>query len=313
MDRFMWIAGWVLVLGLGRAMGQSPPADETGFRMNLPVDEVLVTFHAADGNGLAVKDLKVDELRLFDNGRPPRRVLAFDLLQGAPIRAGILMDTSESMMPLMDGDRAIALQYAQSLFRRETDQAFVMDFGYVSNLSQDWTSDPGVLAAALRNIKLGKANPLGGTALFDAVFRACYSRFGKSDHEGSGNFILLFSDGEDNASHTSLSEVVDMCQRANTAVYVFRAPNAPDKFSTGPATLTELSAQTGGRVFRWDDSSAEISSDLRTIEAEVRNQYRIVYRPADIRRDGSFHKIELRYPERVRTITVRSGYYATRR
>lgn len=312
MFRSLVIAG-LLILAQRTALAQDAASGEAGFRMNLPVDEVVVTFHAADGTGLAVDDLKMDELRLFDNGRPPRRVLAFDQQQDSPIRAGILMDTSESMMPLIAGDRAIALQYAQNLFRRQTDQAFVIDFGYVSNLSQDWTNDPAVLAAAVRNVKSGKANPLGGTALFDAVFRACYSRFGKADHGASGNFILLFSDGEDNASHTSMNEVVDMCQKANTAVYVFRAPNAPDRFSTGPRTLSELSAETGGRVFPWDDSTAQIAQDLQTIEAEVRNQYRIVYRPAEIQRDGSFHRIELQCPERVRSISIRSGYYATRR
>ena len=311
MLRSILIAGLLMAQGLGRAIGQSVPSDQADLR--LPVDEVVVTFHAVDKDGLAVSDLKLEELRLFDNGRQPRRVLAFDLEQDAPIRAGILMDTSESMMPLIAGDRAIALKYAESLFRRQTDHAFLMDFGYVSNLSQDWTNDPVVLAGAIRNSKLGTANPLGGTALYDAVFRACYSQFGKVDHRSSGNFILLFSDGEDNASHTSLAEAVDMCQRVNTAVYVFRAPNSPDRFSTGPRTLTELSAQTGGRIFHWDDSAAEISEDLRTIEAEIRNQYRVVYRPADIERDGSFHKIELEFPERVRSITIRSGYYATRR
>jgi Ca-activated chloride channel family protein len=292
--------------------GQSGAADDAGYRLNLPVDEVVLMFHAADGNGLAVNDLKLDELRLKDKGLLPRKVLAFELLQNAPIRAGILMDTSESMMPLMSGDRAIALQYAQALFRQQTDQAFVMEFGYISTLDLDWTNQPGQIAQAISNLKLGKANPLGGTALFDAVFRACYSRFGKIDHAASGNFILLFSDGEDNASHTSLVEAVDMCQRASTAVYVFRAPNTAGTYSTGPETLTALAAQTGGRVFPWDDSKAAIYEDLRTIDAELRNQYRITYRPAEIAHDGSFHHIELEFPDRVRSLTIRSGYYAPR-
>jgi VWFA-related protein len=170
-----------------------------------------------------------------------------------------------------------------------------------------------VLAGAIRNVKLGKANPLGGTALFDAVFRACYYKFGKIDHAASGNLILLFSDGEDNASHLTLGEAVDMCERADTAVYVFRAPHAPDVLSTGPQTLADLAAETGGRVFHWDDSTDEIYEDLRTIDAELRNRYRIVYRPPEMRHDGSFHSIELEFPDRVKSLTVRSGYYTPRR
>jgi Ca-activated chloride channel family protein len=309
-------AGSVLIMALLWAAGacaQAGVGDEAGYRLNLPVDEVVVTFHAADAHGLAVNDLKLDELRLKDNGRLPRKVLAFDLLRDAPIRVGILLDTSESMGLLMSGDRAIAVEYARAMFRQQTDQAFVMEFGYISTLDLDWTNRTEALAGTIGNLKIGKANPLGGTALFDALFRACYSKFGKIDHAVSGNFILLFSDGEDNASHTSLSEAVDMCQKANTAVYVFRPPNALGTFSTGPETLANLAAETGGRVFHWDDSAEEISEALRTIESELRNQYRLVYRPGEIPHDGRFHRIELEFPDRVRSMTVRSGYYAPRR
>jgi Ca-activated chloride channel family protein len=74
--------------------------------------------------------------------------------------------------------------------------------------------------------------------------------------------------------------------------------------------LAELAAQTGGRVFFDDDSEEIIDNDLHTIEADLRNQYRLVYKPAELKRDGSYHRIELKGPERVDSIVVRSGYYA---
>ncbi|WP_263382750.1 hypothetical protein [Granulicella arctica] len=49
------------------------------------------------------------------------------------------------------------------------------------------------------------------------------------------------------------------------------------------------------------------------MEADLRDQYRIIYKPADLKRDGSYHRIDLTGPERVDSITVRSGYYAPRR
>lgn len=204
----------------------------------------------------------------------------------------------------------ISIEYAQRILRRRTDQAFAMDFGFVSRMAQDWTSDPSVLTAGIRQIAAGKQNPLGGTAIFDTIFRACLYEFGKIDHAASGNFILLFSDGEDNTSHVSLADAVDRCQRSNTAIYAFRAEPNPSLFSTGPKTLAELASQTGGRVFSDSDSAAQIDADLRVIEADLRNQYRLVYNPAQFKPDGSFHHIELRGPERVDSITVRSGYYA---
>ena len=50
--------------------------------------------------------------------------------------------------------------------------------------------------------------------------------------------------------------------------------------------------------------------DLRMIEADLRNQYRLVYRPPELKHDGSFHRIVLKTPERVDSIVIRSGYYA---
>jgi Ca-activated chloride channel family protein len=301
----------VLTLLAHRADAQTNPttAQSTSpYRFSVSVDEVSLTFHAADAHGLPVNDLKLNELSLLDNGKPPRRILALDSLQNFPIRAGILMDTSQSMDGILPGNRAIATQYAQRLLRQQTDQAFVMDFGYISRTVQPWTSDPIALTNGIRKLTAGKANPLGGTALFDTIFRACFNEFGKIDHAASGNFILLFSDGEDNASHTSLQEAVDICQRSNTAIYAFRAEPKLD-FSPGPKALADLASETGGRLFFSDDSEAEIYTDLRAIEADLRNQYRLIYNPAELKHDASFRRIELRTPERVDSVKIRSGYY----
>jgi VWFA-related protein len=149
-----------------------------------------------------------------------------------------------------------------------------------------------------------------GTAILDAVYRACLSQFGRIDAARSSNFILLFSDGEDNASHASLGDATAQCQRSNTAIYAFRVEQQPGAFSTGATTLAEVAAKTGGRVFNDDDSDAGIYDDLRIIEADLRNQYRLVYKPAELRHDGSFHRIEVKAPERVDRIVIRAGYYA---
>jgi len=107
----------------------------------------------------------------------------------------------------------------------------------------------------------------------------------------------------------SAKDAVEICQRSNTAIYVFRA-QPQDSFSTGPKTLAELASKSGGHVFYDDDSDAEIYNDLRMVEADLRNQYRLVYKPSALKHDGSFHRIELRGPERVESIAVRAGYYA---
>ena len=252
-------------------------------------------------------------MSLLDNGKPPHRILAFQSLENFPIRAGILMDTSQSMEASLPSDRAISIKYAQQILRQQTDRAFVMDFGYVSKITQPWTSDPNALAAGIRDSRGaggGASGSAGTTALFTAIYQACLNQFGRINNAASGNFILLFSDGEDNASRASFKDAVDMCRRANTAIYAFRAESKSSSSSSGPKTLAELASESGGRVFFDDDAEAKINDDLRIIEADLRNQYRLVYKPAEWKHDGTFHRVELKAPERVDSITVRSGYYA---
>jgi Ca-activated chloride channel family protein len=295
----------------GRAVAQTA-SDETqtaaAFTLNVAADEVVITFHAIDAHGLPVNDLKLEELKLLDNGKPPAKILSFKLLNDSSIHAGFLMDRSVSMLAELPIDRAISIQYAQSLFRQTTDQALVMDFGKSWKMVQPWTNNPALLLNGIRNVATSESR-LAGTAIFDNLYHVCHSEFGRIDQKTSGNFVLLFSDGEDNASALSLREAVDACQRVDTAIYAFRS-RSTNFDSTGPQTLATLAAQTGGQVFVEAQSQSEVSDDLRILEGNLRNQYRLIYKPALLRHDGSFHPIVLLGPDRVESINVRSGYYA---
>ena len=106
--------------------------DAPRYNLSVAVDEVSLTFHATDAQGLPINDLKLDELRIFDNEKPPRKILAFQSLENFPIRAGFLLDTSDSVEGYLPRNRAISIEYAQQLLRQQTDQAFVMNFNYLA-------------------------------------------------------------------------------------------------------------------------------------------------------------------------------------
>jgi Ca-activated chloride channel homolog len=288
------------------AVAQTQPP----YSLRVPVDEVDLTFHAADNLDLAVDDLSLGELTLLDNGVRPSGIIDFRLMKDSPIRAGILIDTSASMREHIAVIRTIATDYAEKVLRQQTDQAFVMDFGRQPTIVQPWTSDPRALSLSLRRMSTFGGVHLGGTAIFDAIYRACHDQFRQIDHASTGNFILLFSDGDDNASQVSLNAAVAECQRTNTAVFAFRAESNPGFSDPGPATLAGLTSQTGGSIFRDNDSDAGIYQNLSIIEDDLRDQYRLVYKSPNLKHDGSFHRINLIGPDRAARITVRSGYYA---
>lgn len=307
--RLGWIASLVPVLLAGAQTGLDT---NSSYTMSLSVDEVVLTFHAAGPHGQPVTDIKPDEVKILDNGVIPQKLIAFDALLDRPLRAGILLDTSESMEPALNHAKRIAEHFAEKILRPASDQALLTQFGYSSVVVRPWTGDQAAIVRSIQGVHQGQANPLPGTALTDSVFRTCFHGFSNADPSATGNLILLFSDGEDISSHTSMDEALRACQRSNTVIYAFRVPLS-QVGSPGPRTLADLAARTGGRVFPADESDDAIANDLRIIESEMRNQYRLVYHPTQFKHNGAYHSIELQLPDRVSRLEVRPGYYAPER
>lgn len=303
-----WLAVCLCALSVP---AQTTQSGASGYTLQLPVDEVVLTFHATDAHGLPVNDIRLSETRILDNGATPEKIIAFDSLPGRPLRAALLLDTSESMTHALPEIKAISKEFAARILRHTHDEGLVTEFGYTSAVVQSWTGDSSALVRSIGGIYDGQSNPLPGTALVDSIFRTCLYSFHTAD-SNTGNVILLFSDGEDTASRTSMDEALRACQRSNTAIYAFRVPPT-GMGSPGPRTLAELAEKTGGRVFPADETEDAVWNDLRVVESEMRNQYRVVYRPAHFVHNGAFHSIELQLPDRVSRVEVRSGYFAPNR
>ena len=185
------------------AFSQTLKAQETAtdpYTLNVAVDEVSLTFHAADFHGIPMDDLKLDDLRVLDNGKRQRQIVSFEAHQNLPVHFGVLMDTSQSMLGYLSRNQWIATEYLTKLLHKEADRAFIMRFDSESKVLQDWTGDSDALTATLRDVASDYASRLGGTALFDSIYKTCRDQFGTKDPL-AGNFILPFTDGIDNASH----------------------------------------------------------------------------------------------------------------
>src|ERR1700733_5259614 len=96
-QRHSWIL-CALLLGIcadaNHTEAQTKAQRLPSYSFTVSVDEVSLTFHAADAHGLPLHEPKPDELNVPDNGKSPPRIGSFHSLRDFPIRAGILMDTS---------------------------------------------------------------------------------------------------------------------------------------------------------------------------------------------------------------------------
>jgi Ca-activated chloride channel homolog len=285
---------------------QSQPPTSSPYSFKVPVDEISLRFHAADRAGKPLTQLGVHDLKLTDEKKPQQQVITLQPLQDLPIRAGILVDVSASVLKDLEFYRFIVSLYASRLLGK-ADRFFVMQFDTQTLLTQDWTGSPAAIAAGVSGVgpRSDRYQPL--TAIFDSLYTTCRDVWPKQA-ENTGNFILLFTDGEDDASHAYMKEAVDMCQRSHVTVYVFDSSRSAHS-SDGYRVMNDLAAQTGGRAFI-HPRSEDLWRDLQTIEEEQRNQYLLVYKPLSLVTDGSFHRISLECTIPGSRIVTRSGYYA---
>jgi Ca-activated chloride channel homolog len=313
MQHRMWVGtiflGIIISTSITTGQQVGPSVDDSkGYTLNVAVDEVSVVFHASDWQGIPMNDLKINDIRITDNRQPPRQVVSFEVHPNLPIRMGVMIDTSMSMLEYLRLNQWIASEYAERFLDKKRDRAFVMRFDSEMKIQPDWTSDVELLTSSIRDVAAYHESRLGGTAIFDALYKACRDQFGTTNNVSSGNFILLFTDGVDNASHARIADDIDICQRANTAIYIFN--NEPkSRFATGQKVLQQLADKSGGQMY-FDQTPEGIMKDLYQTDVNLRSQYRIVYRPKSIKRDGSFHPIKLESPTRGGLIITRSGYYA---
>ena len=81
----------------------------------------------------------------------------------------------------------------------------------------------------------------------------------------------------------------------------------------GPLLLNDICEQTGGRLFKVDDT-AEMGDIASKISQELRNEYLLGYRSDDEKKDGKFRKVKVKLvpPPGLPLLTVhaRNGYYA---
>src|SRR6266851_2250576 len=135
------------------------------------VDEVNVLFIATDHHGKFVRNLNQGDFSILDDHKPPQSIVNFIRHTDLPLELGLLVDTSGSVRSRFDFEQEAAIGFLQHTLRPNFDKAFVMGFNGRSQVVQDFTDNATLLATGVHRLRSG-----GGTAIFDAIYRACRDR-----------------------------------------------------------------------------------------------------------------------------------------
>ncbi len=284
---------------------ETPPPDDSITTIRKTVNEVHVVFTVTDKHGHYIKDLKKDDFKIVDDNKPPEEIRSFRSETDLPLQVGLLIDASNSVRDRFKFEQEAAIEFLNQTIRPRYDQAFVVGFDVTPEVTQDFTDNTEKLSIGIRSLRPG-----GGTAMFDALYFACRDKLMKQPQTGpTRRAIILLSDGDDNQSHVTREEAIEMAQRAEVVVYTI-STNLTGSSSQGDKVLARIAEATGGRPYV-PFQITEVANAFAAIQEELRSQYAIGYKPADFRPDGHYRTIEiLAVNQKGLHIRNRHGYYA---
>lgn len=291
------------------AAGQAPAntaADDQGLTtLRTATNEVNVVFTVIDKHGRRVTDLKQNDFQIRDDNKPPEEIRSFHAETNLPLQVGLLIDASNSVRDRFKFEQESAVEFLNQTIRPRFDRAFVVGFDVTPEVTQDFTDSAELLAHGVHELRPG-----GGTALYDALYFACRDKLMKAPKDTPvRRAIILLSDGEDNQSHVSREEAIEMAQRAEAIVYTI-STNVSGTKGAGDKVLERIADATGGKPF-FPFQIRDVANAFAEIQDELRSQYAISYKPADLKHDGHYRTIEIVANDR-KNLRVRSrrGWYA---
>ncbi|MGH9660070.1 MAG: VWA domain-containing protein [Bryobacteraceae bacterium] len=285
------------------------PGQQAAPRSNLRVDTTLVLINVTvtDPLNRFVTGLESDNFRLFED-KSEQKVSHF-ASEDAPLSIGLVFDISGSMGSKLSKSRQAVSQFFKTA--NPEDEFFLVQFNDRAELIQDFTTS----LEEIQN-RLTFTQAKGRTALLDAVHLGLHTmKKGRNPRKA----LLIISDGGDNSSRYTESEIKNLVREADVQIYaigIFESTSARGRTAeelSGPGLLSEMAEQTGGRHF-----PVENLNDLPDIAAkigiELRNQYILGYSPTNHDRDGKYRKVQVKLvqPRGLPPLRAfwRLGYYA---
>jgi len=288
-----------------------PSASDENERItpNIRIDtnQVLIPITVTTPLNQFVTGMEKENFKVFED-KVEQEVTYFASFD-APLSIGLVFDASGSMGNKLNKSRQAATQFFKTA--NPEDEFFLIQFNERPQLVVPFTSN----TEDIQN-RLTFTQAKGRTALLDGIYQALNTL--KKGHNPR-KALLILSDGGDNSSRYTESEVRTLIREADAQMYaigIFEPIGSRGRTAeelSGPGLLSELAEMTGGRHF-----PVENLNDLPDIAAkigiELRNQYVIGYTSKNQARDGKYRKVkvELKQPRGLPPLRAyyRLGYYA---
>jgi Ca-activated chloride channel homolog len=269
---------------------------------SIGVDVVFVKVSVTDPMNRYVTGLEKENFKVYEDN-VEQEIIHFSQ-QAAPISAGIIFDVSRSMKDNHNIDKA---KSAIKRFLKDgnpDDEYFLVTFNQNAKIIQTFTSHTASLQNEAAFQKAG-----GTTAIYDAVYMALDQiKKGKNEKKA----LILVTDGEDNSSRYSRSEVKEFAKESDVQIY---AIGEEGMLGYGRGEINQIVGLTGGRVY-YAESLNQLDYYFDLVNSELRNQYILGYMPTNRTHDGKWRQIKVRMdaPPGLPKLLIhaKEGYYAAK-
>lgn len=217
-----------------------------------------------DRLGRYVPGLTIDDFIVLEEGKPVR-VKEFST-GDAPVFIAMVIDISASMESVLGFVKGASCRFLDRLGPHDRVAVYAFNQGAV-RLAE---AEGGFESAkkAIRGLRCS-----GGTALYDALQRV----LGDLLQVRGRKAVLVYSDGKDESSATSLLQVVQSARATEAMIYAVGSVGGSGD-SRKRDDLLALTEATGGRGW-YVSKSSQIEEAYSAALRELRSQYILSYRP----------------------------------
>jgi Ca-activated chloride channel family protein len=341
---WMFRARLMLLSGLcaaALAQTQTPPASQRPEPepppIKVEVNEVIVPVTVTDYKGRFISNLTQSDFKILEDGKE-QKIRYFSAEHDQPVVVGFVLDLSNASRNHWKNFQDTAMEMVWALLtddRQKKYSGFLVTYSTEAELAVNTTSAAEPIVDRIRKLKPG-----GGAALYDAIAMAITKhKLVKGEPIEPRRVLIVFGDGNDNASKYTLDQIVELAQRnlvtiyaVSTSAYGFDNPSLPDLTRMAEATggrvespLEGVYADVSGYLSNPQDAgnyslivgsgaySAAVSShmfdSIEKVAGEVTTQYILRYTPNTTDASRQFRTIRVEVNLPAVTVRARKGYY----
>lgn len=287
-------------------------SDEPEIRINTALVKIDVLVRNAVSQNAT--QLKKEDFRVFDNGRPVeieffgRRETPFDIV--------LLLDLSGSTSSKIGLIKKSTKRFIEA--KRPEDRVAIVAFTDKTTLVSDFESDRDILAKRIKEI-----GGFGGSFVWDAFWYAMDLLSGGSNERRKA--IVALTDGLDNqfwfsrtdaGSKTGFADLAERVSRENVVIFPVyldtesEYPRLKDSYRAARAALRYLADASGGNFYTAKKLEA-VESLYDDVLLDVGAIYTLGFSPEIREGDQLWHSLKIDMPSRPELrIKYRPGYFA---